>query len=89
MIMFNIFNKLVSLLLLKLIRTYQFFFSFDHSFWSKYVNYRVCIYYPSCSEYTYIAIDRFGWFKGSWLGAKRILRCRPGMPGGLDPVPEA
>lgn len=70
-----------------LIRGYQKLFSFDHSFWAKYVNYRVCIYHPSCSEYTYQAIDKYGIFKGSYLGFKRILRCNPLSKGGLDPVP--
>jgi uncharacterized protein len=70
-----------------LIRIYQFLFSFDHSFWAKYVNYRVCIYHPSCSEYTYQAIDKYGIVKGSLLGGKRILRCSPMYPGGEDPVP--
>jgi hypothetical protein len=72
----------------KLIRLYQFTLSFDHSFWAKPGMYRVCIHQPSCSEYTYQAIDRFGVFKGSWLGFKRILRCNPANKGGYDPVPK-
>jgi putative membrane protein insertion efficiency factor len=71
-----------------LIRLYQILFSFDHSFWSKYVNYRVCIYEPSCSEYTYKAVDKFGVIKGSVMGFFRVLRCSPGHRGGDDPVPE-
>ena len=47
-----------------------------------------CIYQPTCSTYTLIAIQRFGVIKGCFLGAKRILRCRPGKKGGLDPVPD-
>lgn len=69
------------------IKIYQFLFSFDHSFWAKYVNYRVCIHYPSCSQYTYEAIDRFGLFKGSIMGAFRVSRCNPFNEGGHDPVP--
>jgi putative membrane protein insertion efficiency factor len=71
-----------------LIRFYQFFFSFDHSFWAKYTTTRVCIYEPSCSEYTYQAIDKFGLIKGGVMGFFRILRCSPLGKPGYDPVPD-
>lgn len=70
-----------------MIRVYQFLFSFDHSFWAKYVGYRVCIFHPSCSEYTYEAIAKYGLIKGTKLGAARIIRCSPLSSGGYDPVP--
>ncbi len=47
-----------------------------------------CRFYPTCSEYTYTAIERFGFLKGSFLGAKRILKCQPFCKGGIDEVPE-
>jgi putative membrane protein insertion efficiency factor len=47
-----------------------------------------CRYIPTCSEYGLIAIRRFGFLKGGVLTVKRILRCRPGKPGGYDPVPD-
>ncbi|MCM2678090.1 membrane protein insertion efficiency factor YidD [Echinimonas agarilytica] len=47
-----------------------------------------CRFYPSCSHYAIEAINIHGVGKGSWLAAKRILRCHPFNPGGNDPVPD-
>jgi len=47
-----------------------------------------CRFTPSCSAYTIEALENFGFFKGSWIAIKRLLRCRPGVPGGLDPLPK-
>ncbi|MEW6443614.1 MAG: membrane protein insertion efficiency factor YidD [bacterium] len=46
-----------------------------------------CRFYPSCSTYAVQAVQRYGAFKGSWLAAKRLVRCHPYHPGGIDPVP--
>lgn len=45
-----------------------------------------CRFLPSCSDYTTQAIEKCGIFQGIRLGLARIARCRPGCPGGFDPV---
>jgi len=62
-----------------LIRAYQMTLS--------HVVFTQCRFTPSCSQYTFDAVDRHGALKGSWLGLKRILRCHPLHPGGFDPAP--
>jgi hypothetical protein len=47
-----------------------------------------CLYLPTCSEYAYTAVSRFGVPRGSWMALRRLLRCHPWAKGGLDPVPE-
>ncbi len=46
-----------------------------------------CRFYPSCSAYAVTALERHGAAKGSWLAARRLARCHPFHPGGIDPVP--
>lgn len=75
-------------LLLSLIRLYQKTLSLDHGILGTILGEKWCRFYPSCSEYTYQAIDRFGIFRGVFLGLQRILRCHPWAKGGIDPIPE-
>ena len=58
-------------------------------FYQKYISAYLgknCIYTPTCSQYTIEAINEYGAFKGSIMGAKRILRCHPFGKFGYDPV---
>ncbi|MBT9259992.1 MAG: membrane protein insertion efficiency factor YidD [Clostridiales bacterium] len=48
---------------------------------------KTCRYYPTCSQYAYEAIDKYGAVKGLGLAIKRVARCHPFAPGGYDPVP--
>jgi hypothetical protein len=47
-----------------------------------------CLFLPTCSEYAYTAVSRFGAVRGSWMALRRLARCHPWGKGGLDPVPE-
>lgn len=72
---------------LSLIRFYQKYLSFDSGilrFFS--LTDKACRFKPTCSEYTYSAIKRYGIMAGSWLGLKRIMRCHPWSEGGYDPL---
>jgi len=74
-------------LALKLIRFYQATFSPDHGWFKGKHQNGYCRFYPTCSEYTYEAVEKYGIIKGTWLGSKRILRCNPWHEPGHDPVP--
>lgn len=45
-----------------------------------------CRFYPTCSQYSMMAIEKYGAIKGSWLSIKRISKCHPFHPGGYDPL---
>ncbi|MDT0642414.1 membrane protein insertion efficiency factor YidD [Zunongwangia sp. F363] len=72
-------NKMLAYPFILLVRFYQKFISP--------ITPATCRYAPTCSQYTLTALRRFGFFKGGWLGLKRILSCHPWGGSGYDPVP--
>ena len=85
--LFVLLRTLLRGVALSTIRFYQRFLSFDTGYLGKLIPIgKTCRFTPSCSEYTYQAIDRYGILYGSRLGITRILRCHPWNPGGWDPV---
>lgn len=73
--------------ILKIIKIYQKYFSPDQSpFYSFHPLFGVCKFYPTCSEYAYQAIEKYGIFKGLFKTILRILRCHPFSHGGYDPL---
>lgn len=76
-------------LLLASIRFYQKYLSFDTGILKfLFLTDKACRFSPTCSEYMYQAISRYGIIYGLFLGTKRIVRCHPWNPGGFDPVPK-
>lgn len=73
-------------LIMVLIKIYQKTLSFDHGPLKYLYPHGFCRFSPTCSQYTYEAVKKYGSVKGSWLGAKRIIRCNPWNEGGYDPV---
>jgi putative membrane protein insertion efficiency factor len=81
------FQWQIKLIVLLAIRFYQKTLSFDHGPLAKFFPFWGCCFYPSCSQYAYEAVDKYGVIKGCWLGFKRVMRCHPLSKGGHDPIP--
>lgn len=75
----RVLRRLPSRLLVGLVRGYQL----TVSPWTA----PSCRYYPSCSQYAVVAIQRHGALRGGWLAVRRLGRCHPWTPGGVDDVP--
>lgn len=73
-------SRLLSLLLIGLIRVYQYGIS-------PLLGPR-CRFWPSCSSYAIEALRLHGTFRGGWLALRRLVKCHPWHSGGVDPVPE-
>lgn len=74
--------------LLAAIRFYQRYLSFDTGILKfLFLTDKACRFSPTCSEYMYQAIQRYGIIDGLRMGLGRILRCHPWNRGGRDPVP--
>lgn len=74
-------------IILKLIKLYQkTLFFHNEVFKTLFLSDRVCRFEPTCSNYTYKSVEKYGVVRGLYLGARRILRCHPFSRGGYDPV---
>jgi putative membrane protein insertion efficiency factor len=77
----RLLGRLPALALVGLVRLYQTFVSP--------LTPPSCRYYPSCSSYAVVALQRHGLLRGGWLAVRRLARCHPWSPGGIDDVPPA
>jgi uncharacterized protein len=73
-------------IVLKIIKLYQHTASPDHGWGRLFFRHAGCRYHPSCSQYMYEAVEKYGVIKGLGFGVWRILRCNPWSRGGHDPV---
>ncbi|QQS61661.1 MAG: membrane protein insertion efficiency factor YidD [Candidatus Moraniibacteriota bacterium] len=78
---------MIKRLLLLSIVLYQKTLSLDHGVLGKILKIKICRFYPSCSQYAYGSIDRFGVLRGVRMSLRRLFRCHPFHPGGYDPIP--
>lgn len=77
---------LIRSMVLKIIRIYQKTLSFDSGWFSHLFPYGYCRFQPTCSEYAYQAVEKYGIIIGGFKVLRRILRCNPFNKGGFDPL---
>jgi len=70
----------------KILKVYQKTLSFDHGVFKFLYPHGFCRFSPSCSEYAIQALSKYGFIKGGFKAAWRVLRCNPFNQGGHDPV---
>jgi len=71
---------------LALIKIYQKTLSPDHGLLQGFFPYGACKYHPTCSQYSYEAINKFGILKGAYYSIKRVIRCNPFSNGGIEQI---
>jgi hypothetical protein len=79
-------SSLIRQAVLRLIRLYQMTLSMDHGFPKIFFPGGFCQFQPTCSDYAYIAIEKYGVIRGGLMAFWRVLRCNPMSKGGYDPV---
>ena len=73
-------------IILSLIRLYQLTLSPDHGWFREQHPYGWCRFYPSCSQYAYESVEKYGTGRGVGLALLRIAKCNPWHKGGFDLV---
>lgn len=84
---FHALTRLPRRIVRGMIWIYQHTLSPDHGPLKGVFEYGVCRFRPTCSAYMSEAVGKYGVFAGGWMGIKRIGRCHPWHPGGIDEVP--
>jgi putative membrane protein insertion efficiency factor len=81
-----IFSYMIKRAVLTMIKFYQATLSFDHGIPRMFFPGGYCKFQPTCSDYTYMAIEKYGLIRGGLKGMWRVMRCNPFSHGGHDPV---
>jgi putative membrane protein insertion efficiency factor len=81
---FKILFKLPRFFVLNLFKVYMRTFSPDHGWLKSFYPFGYCRFWPSCSVYSFKAVEKYGVFRGVYLACRRIFRCNPWNKGGID-----